>query len=47
MYYNIQHFTDGKQAKQLAQGHKDSEEESLDLNPGLLSPESGIIATAT
>ena len=46
MYYNIQHFTDGKQTKQLAQGHKDSEEESLDLNPGRLSPESGIIATA-
>lgn len=47
MYYNVQYFTDGKQAKQLAQGHEDSEGRSLDLNPASLSPESGITAMAT
>lgn len=47
VYYNVEHLTDEEQAKQLAQGHKGGEERSLDLNPGSLSPESGITAMPT
>lgn len=47
MQYDVQHFTDDKQAKQLAQGHKDSEQRCLNLNSGSLLPKSGITAIVT
>lgn len=49
MRYVIQCFTvyRWEAGKAIVQGYKDSEQRSLDLNPGSLSPESGIVAMVT